>query len=100
MWGAVIGDIAGSIYEWNRIKTKDFDLFGAECEYTDDTVCTAAVASCSMICLRRQPCSDGAVPTPVAATEACSRAGSRRRNLHPTEASGTVPRCGFLQLRT
>ena len=44
MWGAVIGDIAGSMYEWNRIKTKDFEFFGAECEYTDDTVCTAAVA--------------------------------------------------------
>ena len=46
MWGAIIGDIAGSIYErkWNRIKTKDFDFFGAGCEYTDDTVCTAAVA--------------------------------------------------------
>ena len=44
MWGAIIGDIAGSMYEWNRIKTKGFDFFGAECEYTDDTVCTAAVA--------------------------------------------------------
>ena len=44
MWGAVIGDIAGSMYEWNRIKTTDFEFFGPECEYTDDTVCTAAVA--------------------------------------------------------
>ena len=44
MWGAIIGDIAGSIYEFNPIKTKGFDFFGAECEYTDDTVCTAAVA--------------------------------------------------------
>ena len=44
MWGAIIGDIAGSMYEWNRIKTKDFEFFGAECEYTDDSVCTAAVA--------------------------------------------------------
>ena len=44
MWGAVIGDIAGSMYEWNRIKTKDFEFFGPECEYTDDSVCTAAVA--------------------------------------------------------
>lgn len=44
MWGAIIGDIVGSMYEWNRIKTKDFEFFGAECEYTDDTVCTAAVA--------------------------------------------------------
>ena len=44
MWGAIIGDIAGSMYEWNRIKTKDFEFFGAECEYTDDSVCTVAVA--------------------------------------------------------
>ena len=44
MWGAIIGDIAGSIYEWDRIKTKDFDFFGAGCHYTDDSVCTAAVA--------------------------------------------------------
>ena len=44
MWGAVIGDIAGSMYEWDRIKTKDFEFLGPECEYTDDTVCTAAIA--------------------------------------------------------
>ena len=44
MWGAILGDIAGSRFEWNRIKTKDFDFFGPECEFTDDSVCTAAVA--------------------------------------------------------
>ena len=44
MWGAVIGDIAGSRFEWNRIKTKDFEFFGPECGYTDDSVCSAAVA--------------------------------------------------------
>ncbi len=44
MWGAIIGDIAGSKYEWDRIRTKDFELFGPGCEYTDDSVCTAAVA--------------------------------------------------------
>ncbi len=44
MWGAIIGDIVGSMYEWNRIKTKDFEFFGAQCEYTDDSVCTVAVA--------------------------------------------------------
>ena len=26
MLGAIIGDIAGSRYEWNNIKTKEFDL--------------------------------------------------------------------------
>ena len=27
MIGAIIGDIAGSVYERNPIKTKDFELF-------------------------------------------------------------------------
>ena len=44
MLGAIIGDIVGSIYEWDRIKTKDFDFFDERCQFTDDTVCTAAVA--------------------------------------------------------
>ena len=44
MWGAIIGDTVGSVYEWNRIKTKNFAFFGPECKYTDDSVCTAAVA--------------------------------------------------------
>ena len=46
MLGAIIGDISGSMYEggWDRIKTKDFPFFGGKCRYTDDTVCTAAVA--------------------------------------------------------
>ena len=44
MLGAIIGDIVGSIYEWDRIKTKDFEFFGHECEFTDDSVCTVAVA--------------------------------------------------------
>ena len=44
MLGAIIGDIAGSIYEGNPFKTKDFDFFGQRCQFTDNTVCTAAVA--------------------------------------------------------
>ncbi len=44
MFGAITGDIIGSIYEWNNIKTKDFPLFGDGCDFTDDTVCTVAVA--------------------------------------------------------
>ena len=44
MWGAIVGDIVGSIYEWNRIKTTGFEFFGSECDFTDDSVCTAAVA--------------------------------------------------------
>lgn len=44
MLGAIIGDIVGSIYEWNNIKTKDFPFFGEKCFFTDDTVMTIAVA--------------------------------------------------------
>lgn len=44
MYGAIIGDIAGSNYEFSRIKTKDFPLFPAGCDYTDDSIMTLAVA--------------------------------------------------------
>jgi ADP-ribosyl-[dinitrogen reductase] hydrolase len=44
--GAIIGDIAGSVYEWHNIKTKDFPFYSVEhrCKFTDDTVLTCAVA--------------------------------------------------------
>lgn len=45
MLGAVIGDIVGSVYEWNNVRRKDFGpLFDSKAFYTDDTVCTVAVA--------------------------------------------------------
>lgn len=44
MIGAIIGDIVGSVYEWNSIKTKEFPLFQDKCFFTDDTVMTIAVA--------------------------------------------------------
>ena len=44
MLGAYIGDIVGSVYEWNNIKTKDFPFFSRKCFFTDDSVMTCAVA--------------------------------------------------------
>jgi ADP-ribosylglycohydrolase len=44
MIGAIAGDIIGSAYEHSQIKTKDFPLFNAQCNFTDDTVLTVAVA--------------------------------------------------------
>ncbi len=44
MLGAVIGDIVGSIYEFNNHRSKDFEFFGSDTDFTDDTVCTIAVA--------------------------------------------------------
>ena len=48
MIGAIIGDIAGSIYEFHNIKTKDFPLFLPACDYTDDSLMTIAVGSALM----------------------------------------------------
>ena len=48
MIGAIIGDIVGSVYEWNNIKTKEFPLFREYCFFTDDTVMTCAVADAIM----------------------------------------------------
>ena len=44
MLGAVFGDIVGSFYEWNNVKTKDFPLERPGTRYTDDSVMTLAVA--------------------------------------------------------
>ena len=45
MYGAILGDIIGQPYEFDRgNKTKDFDLFSRGCVFTDDSVMTVAVA--------------------------------------------------------
>ena len=44
MIGAIAGDIIGSVYEFDPIKTKDFPLFSPFCSFTDDTVLTVAIA--------------------------------------------------------
>lgn len=45
MLGSIIGDIVGSVYEFNNYRRKDFvPFFHPEAFFTDDTVCTVAVA--------------------------------------------------------
>jgi ADP-ribosylglycohydrolase len=46
MLGAIIGDIIGSSYEFEGIKTTKFRLFTSDSRFTDDTVLTVAVADC------------------------------------------------------
>ena len=48
MYGAILGDIIGSPYEWHNIKTKDFPLFRRRSHFTDDSVMTIAVADALM----------------------------------------------------
>ena len=50
MFGAILGDIIGSPYEfdYNNIKTTDFPLFTEKSHFTDDTVMTLAIAGAVM----------------------------------------------------
>lgn len=43
MIGAIIGDIAGSRFEWHNNKSKDFELFHKSCRFTDDSVMSLAI---------------------------------------------------------
>ena len=44
MLGAIIGDMVGSVYEFDNIKTTDFPFFSQRSIYTDDSIMTVAVA--------------------------------------------------------
>ena len=44
MLGTIIGDIVGSRFEFDNIYKTDFELFTSECAFTDDSICTVAVA--------------------------------------------------------
>jgi ADP-ribosylglycohydrolase len=44
MLGAIIGDMAGSIYEFDNIKSRDFEFLSERCEPTDDSILTCAIA--------------------------------------------------------
>ena len=52
MLGAIIGDIAGSRFEWQNIKTKDFELLTHihGCKPTDDSIMSLAIAQAILEC--------------------------------------------------
>ena len=45
MLGAIAGDIIGSRFEGHPAPPEDFELFHHACRFTDDTVCSLAIAS-------------------------------------------------------
>lgn len=56
MYGAILGDIIGSPYEFDRgKKTKDFPLFSKYSMFTDDSVMTIAVAEGLMDSMGKDP---------------------------------------------
>jgi len=44
MIGAIAGDIIGSVFKWNNIKTTEFPLFCDKSRFRDDTVRIIATA--------------------------------------------------------
>ena len=50
MIGAITGDIVGSRFEWNNIKSKKFELFKDRCRATDVSVMTLAIAQTMLNC--------------------------------------------------
>lgn len=49
MLGAIFGDIVGSVYEFDNIKTTHFELIIRRSTYTDDSILTIAVANWLMV---------------------------------------------------
>ena len=50
MIGTIIGDIAGSRFEFNNHKSKDFVLFHEKSRFTDDSVMTIAIGKALLDC--------------------------------------------------
>lgn len=56
MLGAIIGDIVGSVYEFNNTKNYNFSpLFAERCSFTDDSILTCAVAEWLLFDESRDP---------------------------------------------
>ena len=72
--GALAGDMSGSPYEFNNIKTTDFPLFTEWSEFTDDSVMTLAVADALL------SSADDAQPLSYALVESMRRLGKRYPN--------------------
>lgn len=50
MIGAIIGDMAGSRFEFRNYRKKDFELFTPECSPTDDSIMTVALGKAILEC--------------------------------------------------
>ena len=48
MIGAIVGDIVGSRFEFDNVKSKDFKFFDPDCQITDDSVMTLAIGDALM----------------------------------------------------
>lgn len=49
MLGTIIGDIVGSRFEFMATQEENFNFFHGACHFTDDTVCSAAIAAATIV---------------------------------------------------
>lgn len=61
MWGAIIGDIVGSRFEFNNYKGKNFEFFTPYNRITDDSVMTIAIAKAFLESKNKEEVSANAV---------------------------------------
>lgn len=73
MLGAIIGDIAGSRFEFSNYRAKDFELFGDGCFATDDSIMTLAVAQAIMDTKSRENYYDALAQNTVRAMQRVGR---------------------------
>lgn len=80
MFGAIVGDIVGSVYEFSEIMTKNFPFFAKGCDYTDDSIMSIAVAQ-ALLDFRREG-------TPFSEAVVLRMREFGRRYPHPMGAYG------------
>ena len=101
MLGAILGDMIGAPYEFDRSpKVKEFPLFSRHSQFTDDTVMTIAVAEALMNTLGKTD--DEIKAALVSSMQTWGRhypyagygSGCTQRTQSPMAASGTEAPCG------
>ncbi len=59
MWSAIVGDIIGSTFEVENHRSPFFELYRKDARFTDDTICTVAVADILLTMEESPPVSEG-----------------------------------------
>lgn len=108
MYGAIIGDIAGSTIEFRKSKRYDIPFFLRGSDITDDTIMTVAVADALMQWRREGGDLHEAMrlhmrrlgrkypPIPWAPTDAALPPGCAATARKPITAAATAVPCGYL----
>lgn len=97
MFGAILGDIAGSRFEFSRPEKFNYrkePFFTDRSFFTDDTVMTVATkyAVLNGLPIAQLICSSARCFR-LSATEPCSSVGWREADAPPTAAMETAPPC-------